>query len=142
MNFMRVIYFFCNGFFNGDFWAKGMHDGKILFFVFLLTFIVALAYNLYFYKKYTLANVCKTATTNNFYKFFMYGLITCFVLVIAVFATTTKNPNSNIFVPIFGKHGEMLVFSLINLIYFTVLYAVISYFMKSQSKNAKGIWFF
>lgn len=128
---------------NSNFWlAKELKDGTILFVVFFLTVVIALLYSWFFYKKYTLINVKQRATHGRFYKLFLWGLITCFIVTELVFAVTSKNPNSNILMPIFGKKCEILAFSVINLIYFTIIYAGVTYFSKRKSVNAKGIWFF
>ena len=141
-SFGRLIYFFCN-FGNSSSWSEAkLHDGKVLLVVFILTLAIALFYSWFFYKKYTLNNVKKRATQGKFYKLFLFSLITCFIVTEIVFAVTSKNPNSNILMPIFGIKCEILAFSVINLIYFTIIYACVTYFAKKKSINAKGIWFF
>ena len=141
MDLMKVIYFFCN-MRKSSFWTIGsLHDGKTLFMVFILTILVVLFCGWYFYYRFTLSNVKKNATRGNFYKFYFIGLLICFILTETVFATTSKMPNSNILTPIIGKQGDVIAFSLINLLYFSLCYAGVTYILKSNSKNAKGIWF-
>lgn len=142
MDLMKFVYFFCNAG-NSNFWlAKGLHNGTILFIVFMLTVLIAIFYSWFFYGKYTLINVKQRATQGKFFKLFLWGLITCFIVTEIVFAVTSKNPNSNILMPIFGKKCEILAFSFINLFYFTIIYAGVTYFAKMKSINCKGIWFF
>lgn len=146
MDWLKVFYFFLN------MGPDGLHAGTYLINVkqypcLLLGFIVmllcAVSFSYYFYFVHTLKRVQFTARKSQFIKVWLLGMLVSFLLSEIVIAITNKIPNSNILKPFWGNYGDVFWFSLINaVIYYTVFFAVVAFFMKRKSKNAKGIYFF
>lgn len=145
MDFFKVFYFFTNDvknkFFNEV--QFDLNQRACLLWAFIVLLLCVCAFVYFFYFKYTQANA-ERATQSALYKTWLAGMIVCFILTELSFAFTDGLPsNGNILYPFLGKNENIFVFSLINsCVYFTLFFALFSYIFKSNSRNAKRVWFF
>lgn len=137
---VEIVYFFSNN------WSKPLNGGSdynyVRLIILAVTILLAFLCCLFFYKYHTNKNVKNTATKKNFYRIFGWGTFFCFIFTEIIIEKNSTYSLLPKFEALLGKNFDYIKFSLVNLIYFTVFIGIISYFMKSQSKNAKGIWFF